>query len=143
MTLLATLVSWTSSLLATLQETPTPENPFGPITPVTPETPYTAPLDGFDGSSNMLETALDDVVVALGGEALFGLLFLGAVNLVWWVAGGRDLAVPAVFTILVGAMAFPLLPGSYVGLARAIIVLGGASMLLELARRYVLDPGAR
>jgi hypothetical protein len=124
------------------QQTETPTNPFEPITPQESGN-YTAPLEGYDSGGGMLDAALGDLVASLGGEALFAVLLVGLLNLAYWLAGGRDLAVPAVFSILTGFIAFPMLPGQYIGLARAIIVLGGASMLLELARRYVLDPGAR
>ena len=108
----------------------------------TPETPYTAPIGDY-ADGGLLDAVINDVVAASGGEAMFAVLIIGLVNLCYWVAGGRDLALPAVFTIATAFMAFPLLPGRFLSIARALIVLGVASLLLELARRYVMDPGTR
>jgi len=91
----------------------------------------------------LLEAVLSDLVAATGGEALFGSLIAGTLVLTLWIAGKRDLATPSAVLILIGGVAFTMLPGNYVGIARTIIILGGVAGVMAVARRYVLSPGAR
>jgi hypothetical protein len=91
------------------------------------------------GSPDMLQAALDDLVAAAGGEAIFGVLIGGTLILSLWIAGDGDLATPSVITVLLGAIMFPLLPGTYLGIARVITFIGLTAATLAAVEKYYLE----
>lgn len=93
--------------------------------------------DYFGG--DLVRALLDDLVYAAGGEATFGVLVGGALILSFWVAGDGDLATPAVLTVLLGVIMFPLLPASYLNIARVIAFLGLVAAILAALEKYYLE----
>lgn len=88
---------------------------------------------------DMLTCSLGDLTAATSGEALFGVLVAGISIYSLWQAGGGDMATPTVVTIIGGALMVPLLPGSYVSIAWAIVITGIAVGVMALAGRFVLS----
>jgi hypothetical protein len=77
------------------------------------------------------------LVAGVGGEAVFGVLIGGVLATALTVAGDGDLATPAVVTLLAGAVLVPLLPGQFVSLARAVVVVGIVAAILAVGQRWV------
>jgi len=98
---------------------------------------YTTP------GNDLLGCALGDFASSLGGDIMFGLVIGGVAIFVLWQTSDHSIGLPAVFLMLGGAFIVSALPAQYVGMAQAIMVLGLAAALFAVARRYVLDPGAR
>jgi len=96
-------------------------------------------LDDYLGGNDMLQAALDDLVFAAGGEAIFGLLVGGVLILALWIAGDGDLATPATITVLVGGVLFPILSGDYLNIARVVAFLGLAGVILATIEKYYLE----
>jgi hypothetical protein len=96
-------------------------------------------LGDYINGNDMLQAALDDLVFAAGGEAIFGLLVSGVLILSLWIAGDGDLATPSVTTVLVGAVMFPLLPGTYLTIARVITFVGLTAAVLAAVEKYYLE----
>lgn len=96
------------------------------------------------GTNDLARCMFRDFANAFGGEPTFGVFVGGVVMISLWIASPRQsIAAPAALTILLGSLLFPVLPGSYQEFAWTFIVIGLAAALLSVARRYVLDPGAR
>lgn len=95
-------------------------------------------LDGVD----LMTCALDDLVAATGGEALFSVLVGGLVLLCFYIAGRGSTAVPTVMTLLLGSLMIPLLPGEYADMAYAVVALGIAFGAMAVAKRYMLPGGS-
>jgi len=93
--------------------------------------------------NDLLQCALDDIAGSLGGDAVFGLLVAGVVMFVLWRSAGGSLGLPATFMVLAGGLILSALPAQYHAPARTIMVVELASGLFAIARRYVLNPGAR
>jgi len=87
----------------------------------------------------MLEAALADLTAAVGGELTFGVLIGGALILSLYLAGNRDLTVPAVVTVLVGGVLFPVLPATYSTIATTIVFLGIVVSVLVVLEQYYLE----
>jgi hypothetical protein len=101
-------------------------------------------LDCYSKPGNdLLSCALDDFAGSLGGDIMFGLLVGGVALFVLWNSADYSIGLPAVFLVLAGGFILPTLPPQYVGMAQSIMLLGLAAGLFAVARRYVLDPGAR
>lgn len=93
-----------------------------------------------DNRWNMVgECILPQLVAAVGGEQMFGLLLGLPLIAGLWLAGDGDLATPATATILVGGVMFPLLPASYLGIARTVAFVGLAAMALAVIEKYYLE----
>jgi hypothetical protein len=90
---------------------------------------------------NLLTCVLDDLTLAAGGEAVFGLLVGSVVIVALYIAGNGDSATPTVATILLGSIAVPILPPQFEGAAYAILVLGIAFGMFAAAGRWVLRGG--
>jgi hypothetical protein len=75
--------------------------------------------------------------VQLLGPGTVGMTIAGAIIVSLYIMAD-DLALPSVMTLLLGGVLFTILPGSIQQVATAVMVLGGVSALLEVARRYVL-----
>jgi len=90
---------------------------------------------------DLLQCVLDDLTLAVGGEAVFGLLVGATTILSLYIAGNGDPATPTVATILLGAFAVPLVPPQFTGAAYAILVLGVAFGVFAAAGRWVLRGG--
>jgi len=75
--------------------------------------------------------------VALLGETLFATVLGGGLITAFWVYSG-NVAYPAILTLLLGGVMLTLTAGAVAQAAQALIVIGLASTLLALARRYVL-----
>lgn len=89
---------------------------------------------------NMLgECALPQLVAAVGGEQMFGVLIGLPLLAGLWLAGDGDLTTPATVTVLVGGVLFPLLPGTYLGIARTVAFLGLAAAVLAVIEKYYLE----
>jgi len=97
----------------------------------------TALDDYLDGG--LVEAALSDIVGAVGGEATFGALVGGTVVTSFWLAGDGDLATPAVLTVLIGVLMFPLLPAGLLGVARVISFIGLVAGILAALEKYALE----
>lgn len=99
-----------------------------------------APIDCYTTSGNdLLTCALDDLVGAAGGDALFGVLIGGtALFALWWVSDG-DLALPAVVAILSGALLTSVLPSEYDTIAKTVMFLGLAAGIYAVGKTYVLE----
>lgn len=93
-----------------------------------------------DNPWNMVgECMLPQLIAAVGGEQMFGLL-IGLPMLVGlWLAGDGDLATPAAATALVGGALFPMLPASYLGIARTVTFVGLAAVALAVIEKYYLE----
>lgn len=90
--------------------------------------------------NNYLTCILDDVVVALGGQAAFGLIVGSAVLFsLWWANDGR-LGTPAVVVLISGGLMLPLLPPQYATVAQAFAFLGLVAAVVAVGQRYFLDP---
>lgn len=101
-------------------------------------------LDCYTTQGNdLMSCALDDFASSLGGDIMFGLVIGGVALFVLWQTADHSIGLPAVFLILGGAFILPTLPGQYIGMGQAIMLIGLAAGLFAVARRYVLDPGAR
>jgi len=90
---------------------------------------------------DLLQCVLDDLTLAVGGEAVFGLLVGATTILALYVAGNGDAATPTVATILLGAVAVPVLPPQFRGAAYGILVVGVAFGVFAAAGRWVLRGG--
>jgi hypothetical protein len=90
---------------------------------------------------NLLQCILDDLTLAVGGEAVFGLLVGSVSILALYIAGNGDAATPTVATILLGAVAVPVLPPQFRGAAYAVLVVGVAFGMFAAAGRWVLRGG--
>lgn len=115
-------------LAATVADRGTPPDPTGPLEPYE------------DGG--LLDASLNDIAGAIGGDANYAALVVGLVFVSLYVAGKRDFATPAILLMVVGGIAIPLLPGGYRKIAGTVVILGFATGLLAVGRRYVLSPGA-
>lgn len=93
--------------------------------------------DYFDG--DLLRAALDDLVWAAGGEATFGVIIGAVVILSFWLAGDGDLTTPAVLTVLLGVIMFPLLPATYLDIARVVAFLGLVAGILAGLEKYYAE----
>lgn len=97
---------------------------------------YTSDAGGF------LDASVSDLVAALGGWGLFGLLIGGAILYASWEASpDRSLALPSALTVLLGGIMIPVLPGNYQQLAMPIIIVGLAAGFVAVGQRYVLRGG--
>lgn len=96
-------------------------------------------LGDYLGGNDMLRAALDDLVWAAGGEATFGVLIGGTVVLSFWIAGDGDLSMPAVVTVLIGGLMFPLLPPTYLNIARVVSFIGLVAGILAAGEKYYLE----
>lgn len=99
-------------------------------------------LNEFFQAQDKVGWVIDALVHATGGVGVLGLI-VGLVVVVplWYVSDG-DLAAPTVATTLLGGMLIPLLPPEYAALGTSILIIGGVSGLLAIARSYVLNPGS-
>jgi len=102
----------------------------------------TNPLDGIS-DGNLLELLLGMLTSSFGGEGMFGVIIGGSTIFAFYLAGEGDLAAPTVLLVLAGGFLWPVLPGAYAGFGRSLLILGLASGFIAVARRYVLNPGAR
>lgn len=75
------------------------------------------------------------------GDGLFGLIIGGGMLLSLYVASDGDLAVPAVITTLFGGALVPMLPGTYQGIAIAIMLIGLIGSLFAAGVKYVARGG--
>jgi len=75
--------------------------------------------------------------VALLGETLFATILSGALITAFWVYSG-NIAFPAIVVLLLGGVILTTTAGPVAQAAQALVVIGLASTLLALARRYVL-----
>jgi len=89
--------------------------------------------------ADLLAEVLADLVAGAGSEAIFGVLVGGVLILSLWLAGDGDLATPSVMTVLVGGVLFPVLPGTYLGIARAVTFLGLVGAILAAVEKYYLE----
>jgi len=86
---------------------------------------------------NLFETIIDVFVGGIMSEALFGTMLGIMVVVPLWILSD-DLALPTVIVILFGGMAATFLPGDYAQVASYIIIVGLASAIIEIGRRYFL-----
>jgi len=84
----------------------------------------------------------DQSSVAVGGEGILGLIigFLVVFPL-WYVSDGHP-APPTIATLMLSGMVVPMLPPSYRSTVITILIVGGVSGLIAVARAYVLNPGS-
>lgn len=75
--------------------------------------------------------------VALLGETLFATVLGGGLITAFWVYSG-NVAFPAILVLLLGGVMLTVTAGPVAQAAQALVVIGLASTLLALARRYVL-----
>lgn len=75
--------------------------------------------------------------VNLLGAPLVATVLGGALIMSFWIFSG-SLAIPAIILLLLGGVLLPVLPGEVLGIARALLVLGMATALLAVARKWVL-----
>jgi len=101
-------------------------------------------LDCYTTQGNdLMGCALDDWAASLGGDIMFGLIVGGVALFALWQVADHSVGLPAVMLILGGAFILPTLPAQFGSMAQAIMLVGLAAGLFAVARRYVLDPGAR
>lgn len=101
-------------------------------------------LDCYTGAGSgpeMLGCVADQLFLAVGGQAVFGLLIGGAIILAMYVAGGGHPAAPTVTTVLLGSALVPVLPAAYANVAYAILILGLAFGVISFGRTYVFEGG--
>jgi len=90
-------------------------------------------------STDLFGCAIDTMVGALGGPAIFGLLVGGAIIISLFLAGDGNITTPAVVLVLIGGVTFPLLVGNYAGIARSFAFLGLVAAIFAVMRKYVLE----
>lgn len=90
-------------------------------------------------SGDLVRALLDDLVFAAGGEATFGVILGGTVIFAFYLAGDGDFATPAVLTVLLGVIMFPLLPSSYLNIARVVAFLGLVAAIMAGLEKYYLE----
>jgi len=95
--------------------------------------------DYTEPGADLLVEAIADLTHAAGGEATFGVLVGGTLIMALWIAGDGDLATPAVVTVLVGSLMFPVLPAGYLGIARVISFLGLTAAILAALEKFYLE----
>jgi hypothetical protein len=96
-------------------------------------------LDDYLGGGDMLRAALDDLVWAAGGEATFGVIVGGSIILAMWIAGDGDLSMPSVITVLFGGILFPILPPTYLTIARVVTFVGLTAGVLAAGEKFYLE----
>jgi len=96
-------------------------------------------LDCYTSQGDRLACAFQDFAGATSGEAMFGLLFGGALLLSFYVASDGSIAVPAVILTLTGAFLVPILPGNVAGIAGTIIIMGLVAGIFAAFQRYTLE----
>lgn len=93
-----------------------------------------APIqDWLDGDWN---SAIFDPVPNLIGEGLWAVLIVGVLVVAYYVAGDSSIAAPTVLSMLIAAMAIPLLPGTYLGYFNALVIIGFTVALYTTYRRF-------
>ena len=97
----------------------------------------------FEDETTLAECTVDGVFSAGPSPSLMGLLIGGVVLVSLYVAGGRDIVVPSVATILFGASLVSILPAQYQYAAVTIAVLGTVVAFLAAWRRYTVRGGFR
>lgn len=83
---------------------------------------------------------LFEPVTALTGDALFGLMVGSGLWIAFYFAAGGSIAAPTAALILVASLLFPILPGSFIGIAYGVLLIGVAAAVLNVMQRYVLNP---
>ena len=73
---------------------------------------------------DLFQCALDGLFGAGPSPGVFGLVVAGTLVTSLYIAGDGTIVVPAVVTILLGAVMVPILPPQYVGFAYTVVVLG-------------------
>ena len=89
----------------------------------------------------IIDCVVDGVFTAGPSGTVIGLLMGAFLVGSLYIAGDGDIVVPAVVSILVGSAMVPLLPAQMVSMAYALVVVGIASAMMVVARRYVLRGG--
>lgn len=89
--------------------------------------------------NNLLTCALDDIVAAFGGEAMFGLLVGGAITFALYLAGDGDVRTPAAVLILISGTIFGALPSRYATMGLTFGVLGLAAAIYTVLENEYMD----
>jgi hypothetical protein len=93
-----------------------------------------APIsDWLNGNWN---DAIFDPVPDLIGEGLWGVLIVGVLVVAFYVAGDSSIAAPTVLSMLIAAIAIPLLPGTYLGYFNALVIIGFTVAVYTTYRRF-------
>lgn len=98
-------------------------------------------LPCFWDTKDWLTCTLDLLTYQIG-EPIFALLIGGFVMASFWLAGGRNMAVPSVIIIGAGGFLIPTLPGQYTAVGTSLVVIGIAAAVMSVGKRYVLNPAA-
>jgi len=85
---------------------------------------------------DLFACALDGVFAAGPSPGLFGLVVAGTLLTSLYIAGDGTIVVPAVVTILLGAIMLPVLPPQFQLFAYSIVVLGIAAAGLAVWTRF-------
>lgn len=91
--------------------------------------------------SGVYECVIDGMFTAGPAPELMGLLLGGTLLTSLYIAGKGTVSVPAVVTILVGAVLVPLLPAQYVTLAYTVVVMGIVVALFAMWTRFTHQGG--
>jgi hypothetical protein len=93
-------------------------------------------------SGDKLACILDQATAAVGGSGILG-LGIGFIIIfpLWYVSDGHA-APPTIATVLLSVMLLPMVPASYQSTVMTVLVMGGVSGLIAVARAYVLNPAA-
>jgi hypothetical protein len=103
-------------------------------------------LEGGDGSTlgcfaegtegDMTQCVVDSVFSAGPAPGLMGLVMGATVLSSLYVAGDGSISVPAVVTILLGAVLIPVLPAQFETLAYTVVVIGVATAIFAAYTRF-------
>lgn len=98
-------------------------------------------LSCYTGGNDLLNCALSDLALSVGGDGVFGVLVAGTVLLVFYIASDGGLATPSVLTALLGGIMLSALPPQHSTIAMTIVLIGLTAALLSGAKKYVMSPG--
>jgi len=85
---------------------------------------------------DLAQCALDGVMGAGPAPGLIGFTMAGVLMTSLYIAGDGTVIVPAVVTILLGAVLVPMLPPQYVTLAYTVVVIGITAAAFGAYTRY-------
>lgn len=86
---------------------------------------------------------LFEPVVSVTGEPMFGLLLGATIYVTLYLAGGGRTSAPTVVTILASTLLFPILPGRFVGIAWAALLVGATAAVFQTMQKYLLNPATQ
>lgn len=94
-----------------------------------------------DPDTQMTECMVEGAFGAGPAPELMGLMMAGTLITSLYIAGDGTTSVPAIVTILLGAVMVPVLPAQYVGFAYTVVVMGIVVALFAVWTRFTHQGG--